>query len=261
MPKPVKDEIFGSRKSVLKTKLVELRQDTTIKIFENVFFVTCLHRINPDITTRYMILNECFSESELNNISFNEIIHFFKNYIQVMNVFLSNVKIIFKDLKSNYIHKFDDEDHAARFLLNKLNCLEGKLVPSRAKIKSDKEVSKLSKFLRLNVYSRLASTDLDFIIFNKLKNTLILIEEKLFVDEGGGSVGLVNGGDNVIYNRFFTHNTGFDFAYALNDIDDVNSIKELVGIIRQQISNANLLLNIFRNKNQARKFNTIIDIE
>ena len=73
--------------------------------------------------------------------------------------------------------------------------------------------------------------------------------------------GLVVGGQNKIHNRFFTHNIGFDFAYALNSVDDSNSIKDLAETIKQQINNAYLLLDILRNKNQTKKFNTIIKIE
>lgn len=73
--------------------------------------------------------------------------------------------------------------------------------------------------------------------------------------------GLVVGGENKIYNRFFTHNIGFDFAYALNGVDDSDSIKELAEIIKQQIENAHLLIDILKNKNQTKKFNTIIKIE
>jgi len=73
--------------------------------------------------------------------------------------------------------------------------------------------------------------------------------------------GLVVGGKNKIHNRFFTHNIGFDFAYALNSLDNENSIEELAKIIKQQIENAYLLLDILKNKNQTKKFNTIIKIE
>ncbi|RLI40195.1 hypothetical protein DRO59_09840 [Candidatus Bathyarchaeota archaeon] len=72
--------------------------------------------------------------------------------------------------------------------------------------------------------------------------------------------GLVVGGVNVIQNRFFTHNIGFDFAYALKEIED-NSLNELVEIIKGQIKNAELILDIFRNRNQARSFNTQISIK
>ena len=73
--------------------------------------------------------------------------------------------------------------------------------------------------------------------------------------------GLVVGGENKIPKRFFTHNIGFDFAYALNSVDDNDSIKDLAKTIKQQIENAYLLLDILRNKNQTKKFNTIIKIE
>ena len=71
--------------------------------------------------------------------------------------------------------------------------------------------------------------------------------------------GLVVGGINVIQNRFFTHNIGFDFAFALKEINN-NSLNELVKMIKEQINNAELILNILRNRNQTRSFNTQIKI-
>jgi hypothetical protein len=73
--------------------------------------------------------------------------------------------------------------------------------------------------------------------------------------------GLVVGGENKIYNRFFTHNIGFDFAYALESVDNSDSIKDLAEILKCQIKNARSLLGILRNKNQTKKFNTIIKIQ
>ena len=73
--------------------------------------------------------------------------------------------------------------------------------------------------------------------------------------------GLVVGGESKIHNRFFTHNMGFDFAYGLNSVDDDDSIKDLAYIIKQQIKNAYLLLDVLRNKNRTKKFTTIIEIE
>ena len=72
--------------------------------------------------------------------------------------------------------------------------------------------------------------------------------------------GLVVGKSDKIHNRFFTHNTGFDFAYVLNSIADTKSIKELVKIVKQQIDNAFLLLNIVK-KDRIKKFNTILNID
>ncbi len=72
--------------------------------------------------------------------------------------------------------------------------------------------------------------------------------------------GLVVGGINVIQNRFFTHNSGFDFALALKRINDFSLIK-LGMIIKDQINNAELLLDIITDKNRTGSFNTRIMIE
>lgn len=72
--------------------------------------------------------------------------------------------------------------------------------------------------------------------------------------------GLLVGGINVIQNRFFTHNIGFDFAFALKEFDD-NSMKKFTEVVKQQIENAELLVDIFRNKNQTKMFNTKIVVE
>ncbi len=72
--------------------------------------------------------------------------------------------------------------------------------------------------------------------------------------------GLVVGGINVIQNRFFTHNIGFDFALALKRINAL-SLNKLVMIIRDQINNAEMILDILTEKNRTRNFNTRIMIE
>ncbi|HOE14216.1 MAG TPA: hypothetical protein PLL62_02245 [Candidatus Saccharicenans sp.] len=72
--------------------------------------------------------------------------------------------------------------------------------------------------------------------------------------------GLVVGGINVIQNRFFTHNSGFDFALALKRINAL-SLNKLVLIIKDQINNAELLLDIITDKNRTGSFNTRMIIE
>ena len=72
--------------------------------------------------------------------------------------------------------------------------------------------------------------------------------------------GLVVGGTNKITNKFFIHNIGFDFAIALEKIDDY-AINELIEILRCQIKNAESILEIFKNKNQTKSFNTQIMIK
>ena len=52
----VKNEIFGSRKSIIKEKLKALGD---IKLLDNLWFCTCLYKFNSDPLTRYIIFYEC----------------------------------------------------------------------------------------------------------------------------------------------------------------------------------------------------------
>ncbi|HEC91436.1 MAG TPA: hypothetical protein ENI51_00320 [Candidatus Atribacteria bacterium] len=72
--------------------------------------------------------------------------------------------------------------------------------------------------------------------------------------------GLVVGGTNKITNKFFIHNIGFDFAIALEKIND-SEVNELIEIVKCQIENAELILEIFKDKNQTKSFNTQITIK
>jgi len=72
--------------------------------------------------------------------------------------------------------------------------------------------------------------------------------------------GLVVGGIDIIQNRFFTHNSGFDFALALKRIDD-RSLAKLIKIIKEQIKSAEMILDILTEKNRTRSFNTRSMIE
>ncbi len=72
--------------------------------------------------------------------------------------------------------------------------------------------------------------------------------------------GLVVGGIDIIQNRFFTHNSSFDFAVALKRIND-KSLNKLIKIIKEQIKSAEMILDILTEKNRTRSFNTRIMIE
>ena len=52
------------------------------------------------------------------------------------------------------------------------------------------EQSLLSRFLRQEMYARTAATDIDFVIARPSQKDLTIIEEKSFMIEGGGSIGL-----------------------------------------------------------------------
>jgi len=72
--------------------------------------------------------------------------------------------------------------------------------------------------------------------------------------------GMVVGGTDKITNKFFIHNIGFDFAIAIKEISE-DALKELIEILKQQIRNAESILEIFTNKNQTRSFNTKVVIK
>jgi len=183
MPKPVKDEIFGSRKSILKDKL-------KISLFENIFFATCLHRINPDPATRYIMLRECASANEYKDTNFTELLPFFKSTLTAGNILLDREKIQIKNLRSGTSRVFYRKEQFAVFLLKVLKCHRGEpLAASTAKVIENEEVSPLSRFLRTDLYGRVGSTDIDFMILNAEKDRLTLVEEKLYTRENGGSIG------------------------------------------------------------------------
>lgn len=183
MAKPVKDEIFGSRKSVLKDKL-ELR------IFRNLFFATCLRRINPDPASRYIFLHDCASPAEYKDTGLAAITPFFNESIRFGNVLFSAEKIQIKNLRNDAGRIFYRREEFADFLLQLLKC-DGKepLSPSAARTVENEEVSALSRFLRKNLYGRVGSTDIDFMLYHPHANRLVLVEEKLFVGEVGPGIG------------------------------------------------------------------------
>jgi len=71
--------------------------------------------------------------------------------------------------------------------------------------------------------------------------------------------GLVVGKKDKIDSKFFTHNVGFDFAVALEKIDNAN-LERLSSIIQKQLESAELFLDIFVNKKRVREFNSIIKV-
>lgn len=71
--------------------------------------------------------------------------------------------------------------------------------------------------------------------------------------------GLVIYGKKVIDRRFFIHNVGFDFAYALPQIDDYY-MKELAQILKRQASAAEDMLKIFSNKKKVKSFEEVVKV-
>lgn len=69
--------------------------------------------------------------------------------------------------------------------------------------------------------------------------------------------GLVVGGRSKINRKFFTHNAGFDFAVAMGNTED--DLKELVEILKKQIQNAELMLDVLKKK-EVRKYVTNVEL-
>ena len=69
--------------------------------------------------------------------------------------------------------------------------------------------------------------------------------------------GFVVGGYGVLNNRFFNHNSAFDFAMAIDDKDDLN---DLVSVVERQILNSKNLIKIMKNKNHIKAYITNVEV-
>jgi hypothetical protein len=81
--------------------------------------------------------------------------------------------------------------------------------------------------------------------------------------------GLVVGGKGEIDNRFFTHNVGFDFAFALGKIDNKKELEEFIRILKkqefirilkEQLESAESLLEIHTQKEKVKGFSSKINM-
>lgn len=70
--------------------------------------------------------------------------------------------------------------------------------------------------------------------------------------------GLAVGGEEVITNKFFTHNLGFDFAVA---IPDMANLHKFIQIVAEQISCAEKLAQIMQNKNRTKSYVSRLEVE
>lgn len=78
--------------------------------------------------------------------------------------------------------------------------------------------------------------------------------------------GLVVGGEKQIYNKFFTHNVGFDFAISLKaDLEktdiDRGSLEELLTVLEEQVMSARALYHIYDRGLKVKKFQEVVKVE
>lgn len=245
----VKSEIFGTRKSILKEKIASIKD---IEIIEKIWFCTCIYKYNKNPETRYLFLFECSNEEEF----LNKKIDFLKNFIKrkgsLLKTFINKGKIKFFDELSKEIKEFPydidtNNELAAKYLLSKVDCLCGELIPAKTSIIDDPNISELSKFLRKDLFGRMATSDLDFIILKD--DSLILIEEKLYLEEDNdGSIGkgqfssfkeilkdVLNLDKNIKWYILFHNKNKELFCY--NFLDERKNIihKEKKDLIRKEI--------------------------
>ena len=187
----VKGEIFGSRKSIIKEKLERSKE---FELLNNIWFCTCLKKFNEDPLTRYIIFYECKTYNEFVEKDITYIRPFFNRYVPIFKVYIDEKAISFFDVDSNKIIKKQynrdgNNEEAAKFILNKVGCLKGILYKAETRIHRTEDVSEFSVFLRRDLFGRLGSTDIDFIILFPKQNRLVFIEEKLFMEDKGGTIG------------------------------------------------------------------------
>lgn len=182
--KPVKDEIFGTRPS----RLEPILRESKILHVKNLFCVTCLYRYNKNKHTRYAILYDCNTPAELGHSTLAQVLHAFTVPCFDIHISKNNNPSIY-DYSHGSLYSFQTRDDLAKYLLNRLSCASGILNPSTAKILETTDVSELSRFLRKDVYGRLATTDIDFLVFGSDNLPKSIVEEKVFLHEQGFSIG------------------------------------------------------------------------
>ncbi|MEM3697525.1 MAG: hypothetical protein QXQ94_08530 [Candidatus Bathyarchaeia archaeon] len=69
--------------------------------------------------------------------------------------------------------------------------------------------------------------------------------------------GFVIGGESKISKKFFTHNSGFDFAFAIGNME--NDLKELIDIVKKQIQASELMLAVLTDR-KVRKYVANIEL-
>jgi len=96
----VKPEIFGSRKSILKNYLENIKKAyPDIEIVNRLWLGTCLYKYNPNKKTRYIIFYECSNENEFNIKNINFLQEIFNPYIPILKVYIKGDLFKFFDIQ------------------------------------------------------------------------------------------------------------------------------------------------------------------
>lgn len=165
--KEVKNEIFGSRNSYLS----EIFKKNKITYIDGFFVVTCRARINSDKKTRYLLLIENQTTTDVSNI---------KENIPIYQIAFNNQYSYLTNLRNkNEVYKLNF-DELKKWIISKTGC---KYIESFGS--SNPNIEGLSKFFRESMGKGFSLTDIDFYL---VENQL-LIEEKTFIIDGYGYLG------------------------------------------------------------------------
>lgn len=165
--KDVKEEVFGSRKSIITQYFI----DNRIDFIKNIWFVTCRYAINPNKKTRYLVLLE--NDDKINLNIFNE-------DVPVYRVHFNEKSIDILDIRLNKSQSFSSKETFRDWIIEKTCC---KLIQSFASGSSSS--TNLSVFFRENMGKGFSLSDVDFFITNKS----VFLEEKNFINNNLGYLG------------------------------------------------------------------------
>ncbi len=172
--KEVKQEIFGSRSSVLKSIFLE----NNISFSSEVWIISCRYSINSDKKNRYIV---CIEGDE---VSLD-----FKFLLQKVNANVIVLNVIVNENKKTIFVKNIRDDRAANmtyksFMERIVNVTKCKYLESFAS--GSRNSTPFSRFFRENMGKGFALTDIDFYM---LRNQLF-IEEKNYIENSRGFLGV-----------------------------------------------------------------------
>lgn len=170
----VKEEKFGSRKSILKYFLLK----SNITFINNIWVVTCRYAINSDKNSRYLV---CIESNSFDS-NYESIIKYINNNVSIIHIKFNEDKkqIVVTNIKS----KQSGLLNYAQFKNRIIELTKCKYVDSFALGSS--ESTPLSRFFRENMGKGFALTDIDFYLIKKE----LFIEEKNFVKNNKGYLGV-----------------------------------------------------------------------
>lgn len=164
--KDVKEEVYGTRPS----NISRILQTHKIPFLDQIWFITCRRSINPNPTTRYLVLIESSSEIDL---------RIFNPDIPIYRISFDHNRARLSNLRANQSFVFSRTE-LKEWIIAITGC---RFVESHSS--GSANATKLSRFFRENMGKAFSLSDVDFYITKKQ----LFIEEKGFVRGMRGYLG------------------------------------------------------------------------